>query len=126
MPSDLQLAGRVPRNSIQLLNINTTKFKWSASQCNMVLTELLNDGNFGFPLQYDLLKDNYLIKMYYSFNGIVLCKCGIHLLCSNKNARPVLCCADSFKISTFCGHNSKCDCKMLKFEVLIRNVTAKC
>ena len=25
-----------------------------------------------------------------------------------------------------CSHNSKCDCKMLKVAVIIRNVTAKC
>ena len=32
MTSDLQLVYMVPRNSIQLLNINTTKLEWSASQ----------------------------------------------------------------------------------------------
>ena len=31
------------------------------------------------------------------------------------------------QLSTFaCSHNSKCDCKMLKVEVIIRKVTAKC
>ena len=30
------------------------------------------------------------------------------------------------QISTFCSHNSKCDRKMLKVAVMIRNLTAKC
>ena len=30
------------------------------------------------------------------------------------------------QISTFCSHNLKCDRKMLKVAVIIRNVTAKC
>ena len=30
------------------------------------------------------------------------------------------------QLSTFCSHNLKCDCKMLKVAVMIRDVTAKC
>ena len=46
--------------------------------------------------------------------------------------RGAVCGADSSKVLNvtanfnICGHNSKCDCKMLNVAVIIRNVTAKC
>ena len=42
-----------------------------------------------------------------------------------EQLKHVKSCSHNSKCEMLC-HNSKCDCKMLKVAVIIRNVTAKC
>ena len=63
--------------------------------------------------------------MFNKFSTVViylfyLAQCKIYAVLIVSKVQNVM------QITTFCRHNSKCDCKMLKVAVIIRNLTVIC